>query len=347
MPLTEERSREAAEVVLDHRGPDAIQLVIAASTSGVTRYANSRIIQNLARRELRAYVRAFVGGSKGSAVTNQLDSRHLRETADRAVEIAKASRPDPDWPGLPQPSNVGRARPVLRLDEDTLSAAPRKRAEAVQEMLRASEAENAAGVFETSAHAYAVYSSTGIACYDSYSRCVASCLVDLGDSTGWGDASSHAVGDVDVAAIGKRARAKADAGRNPLEAKPGEYEVVLESRAVFDLVDYLSYCGFGAKQVLEGESFLAAKAGTKVAAPCVTISDDVWHPQSVGIGFDLEGVPKQAVDVIREGVARAPVTDWKTAKQLGIASTGHSSGSDEFGPYAANTVLASGQHSLE
>jgi predicted Zn-dependent protease len=84
-----------------------------------------------------------------------------------------------------------------------------------------------------------------------------------------------------------------------------------------------------------------------VAADEVTVADDVAHPLSVGLGFDFEGVPKQRVAVIDSGVATGPVTDLRTALKLGGRSTGHNSGSNEFGPFASNVILHGGDKSLE
>jgi predicted Zn-dependent protease len=172
-------------------------------------------------------------------------------------------------------------------------------------------------------------------------------LLDTGEATGWGEASSHRRSDVDEEEAARRALDKARAGRAAEEARPGVYEVVLEPAAVATLVEYLSYAGFGAKQKLDGDSFLSERAGEAVAAPEVTIADDVFHPSSVGIGFDFEGVPKQRVAVIDGGRATRPVNDLRTAARLGDDPTGHSSGSNEFGPYASNVVLEAGERSLD
>jgi PmbA protein len=67
----------------------------------------------------------------------------------------------------------------------------------------------------------------------------------------------------------------------------------------------------------------------------------------VGVGFDFEGVPKRRVAVIDSGRATGPVTDLRTATRLGVQSSGHYSGSNEFGPYASNVVLEPGDASLE
>jgi len=345
--VTRAEVRRAAEAVLDHPGADAVEVVIGAASSGVTRYAGSEIIQNIGRDELQAFVRVVVGDRAASAATNQLDAGHMTTAAGAALEAARASLPDPDFPGLPSPAEVGEATPVGRWDDDTAAASPAQRAEAVKEIVAATAAGAAAGIYETGAHAWAVISSEGIDCFDAFTRCVMTCLADVGDATGWGDDSSHALSEVDAAGAARRAIAKAEASRGATDAEPGSYDVVLEPVAAGTLLDYLSYAGFGAKQMLEGESFFAERRGQGVADPSVTIVDDVRHPRSVGIGFDFEGLPRQRVAVIDGGVATGPVSDLRSARKLSEPPTGHSSGSAEFGAYAANIIMEPGHQDLE
>ncbi len=342
LPVSQDVVRAAAAPALELQGADGVEVVVAASATGLTRYAVSEIIQNTVRNEMRAYVRVVAGDRAATSSTSQLTPQSLIEAGHRALEAAQASRPDREFPGLPDPAEVGHAEAIFRWDDDTAGRTPADRARKVREILNASNATNAAGIFETSAHAYAVLSSTGIDCFDAYTRCVTTCLVDNGESTGWGDASSHAFTDVDVEAVATRAADKAQRGLGAVDASPGTYEVVLEPAAVGVLLDYFSYIGMSAKQMIEGESFLSTRRGEKVGVDDVTVADDVFHPASVGLGFDLEGVPKRRVAVIDGGIASEPVTDLRSARKLRVAPTGHYSGSNEYGPYASNPVLDGG-----
>ena len=323
-----------------------MEVVVLASNTGVTRYARSEIIQNIERREVRAYVRAAIGNKTATATTNQLDAENLKRAASRALEAAEASRSDDEWPGLATPAEAGRAEALWRWDEATAAASPDERSRVVEKML-AVAGDNAAGVYETSSHAYGIFSSTGVHCFDAHTRSVVTCLADRDGTTGWGEDASYQCGALDIEGAPRRAVAKASVGRITSEVPPGVYNVVLEPSAVGTMLDYLSYVGFGAKQVIEGESFLASRAGEQVAAPLVTIADDSAHPCSIGIGFDFEGVAKRRVAVIDKGVATGPVTDRRTAKVLHRPVTGHGSGSNEFGPYAANVVMEGGDSSTE
>jgi PmbA protein len=342
LPADPDRLRRVAKEILDLPGADGVEVVFTASNTALTRYARSQIIQNTVQRTIRAYVRTAVGQRYATASTNQLEPEHLKRAAESALEAARASPDDPDFPGFPDPAEVGRAEGIMRFDDVTAASTAERRARAVGEMLRLVEGSEAAGIFETSSHLYCIVSSAGIDCFDSYTRCVASCLADLGDSTGYREFSSHSIDDVDYAALARAAMEKARAGEGAVDVGPGVYEVVLEPNAVALLLEYLSYTGFGAKQVIDGESFLSGRMGQQVAVPDVTVADDVFHPLSVGIGFDLEGVPKRRLEVIDRGIATEPVTDLRTARRLGLAPSGHYSGSNEYGPWASNVVMDDG-----
>lgn len=341
-----EETRRACERALSAPGADGIEILILASNTGGTRYARSEIIQNIERRERRAYVRAATGSKSATATTNQIDSESLALCAKRALEAAAAGRDDPEWRGLPSPQTVGTPKPLWRWDEDTATTTPDARVSVVSRVVGEAGG-SAAGFLEMSSHAYAVFNSEGVACFDAHTRAVLNCLIEENEATGWGEASSFRGADLDVDAVVGRAKSKASAGRPGDTVEPGPHEVVLEPPAVAELLDYLSYVGFGAKQVIEGESFLATDAGKTVAAPGVTVADDVGHPASIGIGFDFEGVPKQRVAVIDSGKATGPVTDRRTAAVLGLPVTGHASGSNEYGPLAANVVMEPGELSTE
>ncbi len=345
LPLTPAQARLAAAPVLELAGTDGVEVTFAGSNTGMTRYASSNIIQNTVRKDLRAYVRVVVGKRSASATTNQLSADAMLEAGRRALEGARATPPDDAFPGLAAPEETGHHERAGHFDEETAVADPEARAQAITDLLLATDGLGAAGVFETSAHAFSIISSTGVECFDAYTRCAATCLADSGSATGWGEASSSSINDIDPRAVAKSAVAKAKAGR-PSHAPAGTYPVVLEPAAMAILLEYLAYMGFGAKQLIDGESFLATEVGRKVGGRA-TVADDAWHPLSVGIGFDFEGVRRQRVAVLDSGIASRPVTDRRTAAILETESSGHSSGSDEVGPAASNIVMEPGNASFD
>ncbi len=323
------------------------EVMLMRSTTGLTRFAGSQVTQNTVRSDARAYIRVSLGDRAASATTNRLDRDGLENAARAALAAAKVAPVDPEFPGLPVAAEVGSAEAFRRWDEATAAASADERAAAVERIVAAAGDAAAAGIYETSSHDFAIFSTEGIDASDGYTRCNTICLATRDDASGWGEASSHARDALDEETVARTALAKARAGEGATGAEPGVYPVVLEPAAVAMLLEYLAYTGFGAKQMIDGESFFSSRKGQRVAARPITIRDDAAHPLSVGIAFDFEGVPRRPVAVIEDGVAVAPVTDLRTARILDADLTGHFSGSNEFGPYASNVVLDPGTATQE
>ncbi len=130
--------------------------------------------------------------------------------------------------------------------------------------------------------------------------------------------------------------------RAPVDVEPGTYEVVLEEYAVGELLEYLAFIGFGALALQEGRSFM--RLGEQITGPNIHIYDDAYDPRGLPMSFDFEGVPKQRVDLIADGVARGVVYDTYTAgREPGKQSTGHAlPAPNVYGPVPLNLVLAPG-----
>jgi predicted Zn-dependent protease len=142
---------------------------------------------------------------------------------------------------------------------------------------------------------------------------------------------------------------KALRSRNPTDIEPGAYTVILEEEAVADMVFYLSYMGLGALSVQEGRSFMSGRFGEKITGDNITIWDDGHDSRGLMFPFDYEGVPKQRVTLIENGVAKGVVYDSFTAGREGNkTSTGHGlPAPNTFGPIPANLFLAPGQATKE
>jgi predicted Zn-dependent protease len=105
----------------------------------------------------------------------------------------------------------------------------------------------------------------------------------------------------------------------------------------------MAYLGFSAMALQEGRSFM--RLGEQIVGPEVSIWDDGLDPAGLVMPFDFEGVPKQRVEMIAEGVARAVVYDSYTAgREEGRTSTGHAlPAPNSFGPMAMNLMMAPGR----
>ncbi len=80
-------------------------IVCNASFSGLTRFANNTIHQNLHTESVNVSIRAKVGERIGVAATTGLDPEMLKSTLRRAEAIAQAAPPLPGLPPLPGSQN--------------------------------------------------------------------------------------------------------------------------------------------------------------------------------------------------------------------------------------------------
>ena len=157
---------------------------------------------------------------------------------------------------------------------------------------------------------------------------------------GYAQATSMRLADLDGAACGARAAAKAASGRSPMELPPGNYEVVLEPSAVASALVYPAYMGFNGKAHADGTSFV--HLGEQQWDAAVDIWDDTTDPRALGVGFDAEGTPKRRLDLVQGGVSSGLTHDRRSARLAGVEPTGHSVGSEAFGGYATSLFLGGG-----
>jgi predicted Zn-dependent protease len=163
-------------------------------------------------------------------------------------------------------------------------------------------------------------------------------------ASGYAQAVAGDVRDIDAAAAGREAADKAVRSVDPMDLEPGSYPVVLEPYAVGTVLEYLSLAGLSALAVEEGRSFM--ELGSQVMGSNVRIWDDGLDPSGIPSAIDFEGVAKQRVDLVRDGVAVGVVHDSATARRAGIASTGHGlPAPNTWGPLAWNLFMAGGQAS--
>ena len=320
-------------------------IYLTATDQALTRFANNRIHQNVAHQDAVAHVRVAIGKRQGRAVTNNLSADGLADAVRQAADYARLMPEDPDFPGLPEPSP---AQSVAAYNDATAACDAGQRAATVGMVCRKAAALtlDAAGFCRTGATELAVSSTCGADAYHvgSFSGLLITARSE--DSAGWSKGGSWRMGEIDAEALADEAIGKAVRGRNPQDLEPGDYPVVLEHYAVDDMLEALSFYGMGAQMVQDGRSWMCEALGQPTMSPLVSIWDDGLDPSGWPVPFDAEGVPRQRVDIVTDGVAQGPVYNSYTAAKAGVASTGHQRGATG-GPTATNLFMCSGDDTTE
>ncbi len=333
--------------VLAKSDADQTEAVYIGGESGLSRFANSTIHQNVSERNSRVYFRAVLGKKVGVASTNSLVKSDLEKALFDAVEIAKNQRENPNFPGLPTKQEFAK---LDTYSEETAGFSPIQRAEAVKTIFDQADAFGftAAGSFSTGHSEVGVANSNGVACYQPLTSAYLNLIVTGDNSSGFADQLTRDVDSIESDRLAQTAIKKCADSKDPQPLEPGEYKVILEPSALAALVEWMNYIGFGSKSFQEETSFLSNRIGKKIMGANVTMYDNGLDESGIAFPFDFEGVPKQKVMLIDSGVAKGVVYNSLHAHKEGKKSTGHALTPDNSeGAYAMNLFIDGGDSSVD
>ncbi|TAH51738.1 MAG: TldD/PmbA family protein [Chloroflexota bacterium] len=343
-----EKLKQLADTALTHSKADQTEIVLQTVDSSLSRFANNTIHQNVFESNATARVRVILGKRTGVAASNDLSAEGIARTVKMARAIAQAQTESPANAPLPE------SAPAPRVDafvQRTADCSPETRAHLISRLCKqaASQKLIAAGAFRTDAYEIAVANSLGA--FQFHQGTVADLhtvvMNEAGTASGYASASSPDVRAVDGDAVTRTAIDKALRSQNPIALAPGEYTVILEPAAVAMMLQYLAWHTFNALAVQEERSFVRGKRGELLFSPLVNLYDDGAALDGFPSPFDHEGVPRQRVAMIENGVARDVVYDTFTARRDNVQSTGHSLPAPNVqGPLARNLFLAAGDKAL-
>lgn len=324
------------------------EVTVGSSDIATSRFANNSMTQNQSPFHTDIAVRILKNGRQARLVSDDLAPSAIGKLVDDAILACTKLERDENLLSL---AGKGRTQPrsINRLDRKTAALAAAKRGESVQEIIAVARERglSAAGVVATGSSLTAIGNSKGLFSCHKESSAECSITMSKGDATGWSKAHQLHFAKLDCRALAVRAADKAIANVNPTAIEPGKYTVILEPSAVLDLLTYL-WPDFSATSHIDQLSCLRGKLGQKVLGDNINIVDDVYHPLQSGEAFDGEGLPRQAVTLVRNGVFENMVLGRRSAKTLGLKPTGHGLAEpNSTGEAAANIVVTGGSSSVE
>jgi PmbA protein len=333
-------------------GADAADALLVAGTSlsVARRLGKTEHVERSEGQDLG--LRVFVGKQAAIVSATSIDPAGFAALAERAVAMAKVVPEDPyaglaDTAAPPEPDAfLDMSDPAEPSAEDLIARAAIAE-DATLAIPGVTNTEGADAGFSRG-EIYLV-TSAGFAGHRTGTSHSISATALVGEGTGMQrdydyDSKVHLADLDDPAAIGRSAANRALARLNPTRPKTAKLPVVYDPRVATSLLGHLMGAINGAS-VARGTSFLKEKLGEKIFAPGIFVRDDprrVRGPRSRV--FDGEGTPTKAHALIEDGVLTTWLLDSRSARQLGMASTGHASRgtSGPPSPSASNLWLAAG-----
>ncbi len=298
-------------------------------------------------------VRVFIGQCSASVSSSDLSTRALAQAAERAVAMARLA-PEDKWAGLaPADRLLTGALPDVDADDgaDPDAELLRDMAMAAEDVARARPGiTNSEGGGASAGRAVtALATSSGFRGgkrSTSYG-CSASVIAGEGSAMqrdyAWH--SARYLDDLESAGIiGARAAERALRRLNPIKLETHSLPIIFDPRVGSTLLGHLIGAITGSA-ITRGTSFLKDALGTAVFDSGITIIDDPLRRRGLrSRSFDGEGLPVALSALIDKGVLTNWLLDSASARQLGLAPTGHAvrGTSGPPGAGATNLHLAAG-----
>ena len=343
------RAFEIIEKALSESKADMAEVILENSRLALTRFAESKIHQNIDTEETSLYIRLVRDKKISVAVTGDISDDGIKKAISDSVSMLQFAVADENFTSFPGPDATSLNENFV--SEGTAECSPEKRASAVELISKVGQKGNleASGAYRIEAKTLAVGNSLGVKRYFYGNNAQLSMTLSGNDkSSGWASEYNPSAAKIDVDGLAKRAAMKAVTSRNPAALPDGQYTVILEPAAVGQLLLLLAFMGFGVKTFYQKRSFMAGKIGQKIAGDNFSVYEDPFDSSFNTQPFDYEGVAKQKVTLIESGIARGVVSNSYYANLLGEKSTGHAlPPNNTYGPYPKNMVVSPGDSSID
>ena len=324
--LTKEKAGDIFDRIRKLSTADEVEVLFSGGRFALTRFANNTIHQNVAEENHVVSVRTSFDRRTARAFTNKFDDESLRQVVRSAESLARVQHPDPDLLPMPEAREAAGGagggdgaiyEAPSRHFLQTAAITPELRADGVEKIVSVAAGHNltTAGVFSSAEGLDGIFNSRGLSNWHTQTSAEVSITMLGDDSSGWQKANSPDIANLDPLKLAEVAAQKALDSARPREIAAGKYTVILEPAAVLDIVGFM-FWDFSGMAILDQRSFLTGRIGTKLFGDNITIWDDVAHPLQTGSPFDGEGMNRQRVALVENGVVKRVVYARATAARM-------------------------------
>ncbi|MEM7651544.1 MAG: TldD/PmbA family protein [Pseudomonadota bacterium] len=299
-------------------------------------------------------LRVLIGKRQAIVSTTDIRTDSLDALVERVVAMAKTV-PEDEFCGIADPDQITSSFPTIEMTDpdepssEQLIAWAKACEEAALDVDGISNSEGAEASWGKSTVALAA--SNGFAGGYAVSRHSLGVSVLAGEGTAmerdYDYSSTVFAADLeDPATVGRRAAERTVRRLNARKVKTQAVPVVYDPRVSSGLLGHL-VSAINGPAVARGTSFLRDKMGEAVMAAGLTVVDDPHRDRGLrSKPFDGEGIANQRRELVSNGVLQTWLLDLRSARQLGLTTTGHASRgtSSPPGPSATNLYLEPGSH---
>ena len=322
--LTKEQAADIFDRIRRFSSADEVEAIFTGSRFALTRFANNVIHQNVKDENSIVSIRTNFQGKTARATANQFDEESLRRAVAASENLARVQAPDPELLPMPTPDEANSGNTfaeksvrATRFFDETAAITPADRAEVVRRIVSVADRNEmtTAGIYSSSESQEGIFNSRGLANWHHQTLAEISITMLADDSSGWQKLNSPDVSNLDATRLAETAAQKAVESAHPREIAPGKYTVILEPAAALDIVGFM-FWDYSGVAILDQRSFLNDRIGTQLFGENINISDDVAHPLQAGSPFDGEGMQRQRVQLVENGVVKRVVYARATAQKM-------------------------------
>jgi len=358
MGWTAEEARALSASILASSKADECDVTCEISESSHTCFAANEVTTSGFTRDLTLAITSRSKGKSGTVRINEIEPDALKRAVARSEELMSVAPVDPEF----VESLGAQTYPVIpAYHAETASAGAEGRRAGVRAALETARGKklDTSGFFETEATWASIANSRGLFGFHQATTASYSTTMRTADGTGsgWAGTSSPRIGEINAGDLSGVAARKAETSAGPRDLAPGRYTVILEPRAVADLIGNLGFA-LSARAADEGRGFFAKpgggnRIGEKLFADSVTLASDPLDPRVPGRpwvaggggggggfgggGGASAGLPVRRVVWVENGVLKNLSVDryWSSKTQR------------EPVPFSGSLVMAGGSGSVE
>ncbi len=343
------KAKKVVDFIMGSARADEVEVIIFENEQALTRFANNHIHQNVKESNIGVSIRVVMGKKIGSASTNSLELKRLKQTLRWAENIARLQKDNPDFKSLPDVPR-GVYKKIKTYYPETARFSSMQRARAVSEIIDVAKnySLNSYGSISNGSTAVCVGNSHGTFAYAVCDDIFCNIVMAGKNSSGYVQAGSRNIDDLNFSRLAETAAQKALKSEDPIDFPPGQYTTIFEPLAAHEFWSYMGYYSFNGKLFNEGRSYLKGRIGKQIIDKRITMVDDPFNPRGFPFPFDFEGVPKRRLTLINKGIAKNVVHDSLSAAAANTESTGHGlSAPNPFGPIPMHLIVRGGDKSLD